>query len=227
MVDTTEMSETPTGKENSPGECPVCYEKFHALKTAHRKLTCGHAFCHDCLVKYLLSSKPEGQIQNCIICPICRYVTFLYKKKDHWPPKPGENPQDPELSLSPTSLLHSVISGSDNTLVVPSRFVMPLQSYETYHNRSSILSDSMSLKDGLSQEVHIFVISDHGMPLVDDNFSLVIRRGRAETQQSVSSRSSVGIKCYQSPIVLAVFLISIVALLAAVLPWVLLVKRSS
>ncbi|XP_019412260.1 PREDICTED: RING finger protein 222 [Crocodylus porosus] len=215
------MSETPTSKENPPGECPVCYEKFHALKTAHRKLTCGHAFCHDCLVKYLLSSKPEGQIQNCIICPICRYGTFLYKKKDHWPP------QDPELSLSPTSLLHSVISESDNTLVVPSHFVMPLQSYATYHNRSSILSDSMSMRDGLFREVHIFVISDHGMPLVEDNCSLVVRRGRAETLQSVSSRSSVGIKCYQSPIVLAVFLISIVALLAAVLPWVLLVKRSS
>ncbi|XP_006761780.1 PREDICTED: RING finger protein 222 [Myotis davidii] len=72
-------------KDSSGSECPVCYEKFRDLEGASRTLSCGHVFCHDCLVKYLLSTRVDGQVQRTIVCPICRYVTFLSKKSSRWP----------------------------------------------------------------------------------------------------------------------------------------------
>lgn len=219
------MSETSSSKEGLPAECPVCYEKFHPLEATHRKLSCGHTFCHDCLVKCLLATKLDGQVQSSIICPVCRYVTFLSKKKALWPPKAGTNPWTLELPLTPSSLSHLTKTEASNTLVVPSRFVMPVQSFDRCFSTGNNLVGSQGVPGELAREVHIFVISDHGMPLVDVDCSSLGRRSRAETQSSVSSSSALGVKCCQSPIALAVLLILTVAMLAAVLPWLLLVKR--
>ncbi|KFV55043.1 RING finger protein 222, partial [Tyto alba] len=219
------MSETSSTKEGPPAECPVCYEKFHPLEAMHRKLSCGHTFCHDCLVKCLLSAKLDGQVQSSIICPVCRYVTFLSKKKALWPPKTGTNPRTLEMPLSPSSLSHLTKMEASNTLVVPSHFVMPVQSFDRCCSAGSSPVDSQGVPGELAREAHIFVISDHGTPLVDADCSSLGRRSRAETRSSVSSSSALGVKCCQSPIALAVLLILTVALLAAVLPWLLLVKK--
>ncbi|XP_009475937.1 RING finger protein 222 [Pelecanus crispus] len=220
------MSETSSSKEGPLAECPVCYEKFHPLEAMHRKLSCGHTFCHDCLVKCLLSTKLDGQVQSSIICPICRYVTFL-SKKALWPPKACTNPQTPEMPLSPSSLSHLTKMEASNTLVVPSHFVMPVQNFDRCCSMRNSPMDSQGVPGELAREAHIFVISDHGMPLVDADCGSLERRSRAETQSSVSSSSALGVKCCQSPIALAVLLILTVAMLAAVLPWLLLVKRDS
>ncbi|NXN92552.1 RN222 protein, partial [Rhinopomastus cyanomelas] len=221
------MSETSSSKEGPPAECPVCYEKFHPLEATHRQLSCGHTFCHDCLVKCLLSAKLDGQIQSSIICPICRYVTFLSKKKALWPSKVGTSPRTLEVPMTPSSLSHLTKMEASNTLVVPSHFVMPVQSFDwgcsTGHNPTG----SQRVPGELAREAHVFVISDHGMPLMDVDCSSLGRRSRAETQSSVSYSSALGVKCCQSPIALAVLLILTVAMLAAVLPWLLLVKRDS
>ncbi|NXG72361.1 RN222 protein, partial [Baryphthengus martii] len=220
------MSETSSSKEGLPAECPVCYEKFHPLEATHRKLSCGHTFCHDCLVKCLLSAKLDGQVQNSIICPVCRYVTFL-SKKALWLPKAGPNLWTLEVPLSPSSLSHLTKMEASNTLVVPSHFVMPVQSFDRCCGTGNSPLDSHGVPGQLAREAHIFVISDHGMPLVDMDCGSLGRRSRAETQSSVSSSSALGVKCCQSPIALAVLLILTVAMLAAVLPWLLLVKRDS
>ncbi|XP_009908125.2 RING finger protein 222 [Dryobates pubescens] len=217
------MSETSSSKDGSPAECPVCYEKFQPLEATHRRLSCGHVFCHDCLVKCLLSTKLDGQVQSSIICPVCRYVTFLSKRKALWPPKAGTGPQTLEMPLSPSSLSHLTKTEASNTLVVPSHFVMPAQSLE----RCCSSVDSQKVPGELVREAHIFVISDHGMPLVDVDCGSLGRRSRAETQSSVSSSLALGVKCCQSPIALAVLLILTVSMLAAVLPWLLLVRRDS
>nr|XP_015211515.1 PREDICTED: RING finger protein 222 [Lepisosteus oculatus] len=64
--------------DNSTGagsdECPVCYE---TLKDNKRTLSCGHGFCHDCLVKTLVGANRSGHITRHIICPMCRHLTFL------------------------------------------------------------------------------------------------------------------------------------------------------
>ncbi|NWV76430.1 RN222 protein, partial [Dasyornis broadbenti] len=209
------MSET-SSKEGPPAECPVCYEKFQPLEGTHRQLSCGHTFCHDCLVKCLLSAKLDGHVQSSIICPVCRYVTFLSKKKALWPPGAGTNPRPLEMPLSPSSLSHLAKTEASNTLVVPSHFVMPVQSLERC---------SAGLPGVLAREAHIFVISDHGMPLVAADCGSLGRRSRADTASSVSSGPALGVKFCQSPMALAVLLILTVAMLAAVLPWLLLVKR--
>lgn len=221
------MSETSSSKEGLPAECPVCYEKFHPLEAMHRQLSCGHIFCHDCLVKCLLSAKLDGQVQSSIICPICRYVTFLSKKKALWPPKARTNSWTLEMPLSPSSLTHLTKTEANNTLVVPSHFVMPVQSFDRRFSTGSSPMDSGGVPGKLAREVHIFVISDHGMPLVNAECSSLGRRSREETRSSVSTSSALGVKCCQSPIALAVLLILTVAMLAAVLPWLLLVKRDS
>ncbi|NXH10021.1 RN222 protein, partial [Bucco capensis] len=221
------MSETSSSKESLPAECPVCYEKFHPLESSHRQLSCGHIFCHDCLVKCLLSSKLDGQLQSSIICPICRYVTFLCKKTTLWPPQAGPKPRTLEMPLSPSSLSHLTKREASNTLVVPSHFVMPVQSFAFGCGTGSSPMGSQRLPAELAREAHIFVISSHGMPLVDVDCGSLGRGSRAETGSSVSSSSALGVKCCQSPIALAVLLILTVAMLAAVLPWLLLVKRDS
>ncbi|NXA53406.1 RN222 protein, partial [Nothocercus julius] len=221
------MSETSARKESLPAECPVCYEKFHPLEATGRRLSCGHTFCHDCLVKCLLSAKLDGQVQNSIICPICRYVTFLSKKKALWPPKAGTSPWMLEIPLSPSSLSHLTRMELSNTLVVPSHFVMPVQSFDRGCSLRNTPSDSGGIPGELAREAHIFVISNDGMPLVDECCGSLGRSSRAETLSSVSSSPALGVKCCQSPIALAVLLILTVALLAAVLPWLLLVKRDS
>ncbi|KFQ54447.1 RING finger protein 222, partial [Nestor notabilis] len=219
------MSESSSSKEGPPVECPVCYEKFQVQEATHRRLSCGHTFCHDCLVKCLLCAKLDGQLQSSIICPVCRYVTFLSKKKAQWPPKAGTNARTLEMPLSSSSLSHLTKTEASNTLVVPSHFVMPVQSFDPC---GSTGNSTMGVQGGpgeLAREAHIFVISDHGMPLVDVDCSSLGRRSRVETWRSVSSSSALGVKCCQSPIALAVLLILTVAMLAAVLPWLLLVKR--
>ncbi|NXD25412.1 RN222 protein, partial [Spelaeornis formosus] len=204
------MSETSSSKEAAPAECPVCYEKFQPLETSHRRLSCGHSFCHDCLVKCLLSAKLDGHIQSSIICPVCRYVTFLSEKKALWP---STNQQALEMPLSPSSLSHLAKSEASNTLVVPSHFVMPVQSLEHC---------SAPLPALLARGAHIFVISDHGMPLVASGSP----GGRSRASSvSLSSSPALGLKCCQSPMALAVMLVLTVAMLAAVLPWLLLVRR--
>ncbi|NWY21424.1 RN222 protein, partial [Aphelocoma coerulescens] len=213
------MSETSSSKDEAPAECPVCYEKFQPLEATHRRLSCGHTFCHDCLVKCLLSAKLDGHIQSSIICPVCRYVTFLSKKKALWPPRAGTNPRALEMPLSPSSLSHLAKSEASNTLVVPSHFVMPVQSLE----RCS--AGPQGLPGVLAREAHIFVISDHGMPLVAADCGSLGGRSRADTASTVSSSPALGLKCCQSPMALAVMLVLTVAMLAAVLPWLLLVKR--
>ncbi|NXE44031.1 RN222 protein, partial [Ptilorrhoa leucosticta] len=214
------MSETSSSKEGAPAECPVCYEKFQPPEAAHRRLSCGHTFCHDCLVKCLLSAKLDGHVQSSITCPVCRWVTFLSKKKALWPPRAGTNPRTPEMPLSPSSLCRPAKSEASNTLVVPSHFVMPVQSLE----RGS--AGPRGLPGGvLAREAHIFVISEHGMPLVAADCGSLRGRSAPDTASSVSSSPALGLKCCQSPMALAVMLVLTLAMLAAVLPWLLLVRR--
>ncbi|NXU45382.1 RN222 protein, partial [Drymodes brunneopygia] len=210
------MSEPSPGKEPAPAECPVCYEKFQPLEATHRRLSCGHTFCHDCLVKCLLSAKLDGHVRSSITCPVCRYVTFLSERKALWPPGPAATPRTLEMPLSPSSLSHLAKSEASNTLVVPSHFVLPVQSLERC---------SPGLPGALAREAHIFVISDRGMPLVASDCGSLGGGSRLDAASSVSSSPALGLQCCQSPMALAVMLVLTVAMLAAVLPWLLLVKR--
>ncbi|NXP96432.1 RN222 protein, partial [Passerina amoena] len=208
----------PPSKEAAPAECPVCYERFQPLEATHRRLSCGHTFCHDCLVKCLLSAKLGGHVQSSIVCPVCRFVTFLSRKKVLWLPR-ATDPRVLQVSLSPSSLSQLARTEPPNTLVVPSHFVLPEPSL-----------GRVPAGAGLPREAHIFVISEHGMPLLAaQGCASGLPGGDAASagsvSGSVSSSPALGLQCCQSPMALAVMLVLTVAMLAAVLPWLLLVRR--
>ncbi|NXT11830.1 RN222 protein, partial [Prunella fulvescens] len=196
------MPESPPRPEPAPAECPVCYEKLQPPEAAHRRLSCGHSFCHDCLVKCLLSAKLDGHVQSSIVCPVCRFVTFLSKKKAPWP---LPDPRTPGAPLSPSSLSQLAKNQAGNTLLVPSHFVLPVP------------SAGRCPAGLLAPEAHVFVISERGVPPVAAERGSLARRS--------SASSALGLQCCQSPMALAVLLVLSVALLAAVLPWLLLVRR--
>uniref|UniRef100_A0A8C7E1R6 Ring finger protein 222 n=1 Tax=Naja naja TaxID=35670 RepID=A0A8C7E1R6_NAJNA len=184
--------------------CPVCYETFQPPKVSRRMLSCGHTFCHDCLVKCLLSQE-EGHLQNTLTCPICRFVTFLCNKKDCWP----------------------LLPSSANTLVVPGHFFLPLHNYDRRQSLQRYPTvDSVVRPSGLEHESHIFIITQCGMPLIEEDYVTITQDHGEAAPESEESQTCPGMGCFQSPIMMAVFLISAVALLGAVLPWLLLVRNN-
>ncbi|KAM4889966.1 LOW QUALITY PROTEIN: RING finger protein 222-like [Sylvia borin] len=201
---------------SSPGRVPrVLREVAHNSSldsSPWRPLGCGH-FCHHRLVQCLLWAELHGHVQSSLVCPMCRHVTFLSRKAALWPPGVATNqPQTLEVPLSPSSLSHLAKSQAGNTLVVPSDLVVPVQGPER-----------RSQGPVLARGAHIFVISDHGMALVATACGSLGRRSGADTSSLVSSSPALGLKC--SPMALAVMLVLAVALLAALLPWLLLVRR--
>lgn len=68
-------------------ECPVCYE---SLAGRDRTLSCQHVFCHDCLVRTLLSISADGNLRDNITCPICQHATFIKQQRE----EPRSSSQD-------------------------------------------------------------------------------------------------------------------------------------
>lgn len=206
-------------KDSSGSECPVCYEKFRDLEGASRTLSCGHVFCHDCLVKYLLSTRVDGQVQRTLVCPICRYVTFLSKKSSRWP---------------------SMLDRSAQTLAVPAGLPPgPPPAPARAHPGPRAASPPawrapagpspqlpLDLLAGLPREPQIFIISRHGMPLGEQD-SVLPRRSLAELSEAPPVPRSSRSFCCRSRALLLITLIAAVAVVAAILPWVLLVRKQA
>ncbi|XP_008151814.2 RING finger protein 222 [Eptesicus fuscus] len=206
-------------KDSSGSECPVCYEKFRDLEGASRTLSCGHVFCHDCLVKYLLSTRVDGQVQRTIVCPICRYVTFLSKKSSRWP---------------------SMLDRSSQTLAVPAGLPPgPPAAHARGHTGPTAAAQPvwraspgpspqlpLDLLSSLPREPQIFIISRHGMPLGEQD-SVLPRRSLAELSEAAPAPSSTRSFCCRSRALLLITLIAVVAVVAAILPWVLLVRKQA
>ncbi|KAM9209273.1 RING finger protein 222 [Dugong dugon] len=218
------MSEGET-KDSSSSECPVCYEKFRDLEGASRTLSCGHVFCHDCLVKYLLSTRVDGQVQRTIVCPICRYVTFLSKKSSRWPSILDKSSQTlvvpvglPSVPLpdtlghtNPLAISQAVWRPSTGQAGLPGS---PTQNYQL----------PLDLLPSLPREPQIFIISRHGMPLGEQD-SVLPRRSLAELSEASPAPSSTRSFCCRSRALLLITLVAVVAVVAATLPWVLLVRK--
>lgn len=213
------MSEGESKDSSSSGsECPVCYEKFRDLEGASRTLSCGHVFCHDCLVKYLLSTRVDGQIQRIIICPICRYVTFLSKKSSRWPSMLDKSSQTLAVPMGLPSVAPPDTLGHTNPLAVS----QPV--WRTSPSQSAQLP--LDVLPNLPREPQIFIISRHGMPLGEQD-SVLPRRSLAELSDASPAPSSTRSFCCRSRALLLITLIAVVAVVAAILPWVLLVRKQA
>nr|XP_033816891.1 RING finger protein 222 [Geotrypetes seraphini] len=210
------MPDEEDSDDSSLKECPVCYERLHSIGITERKLSCGHIFCHDCLVKYLLTTKEEGPIQKNIVCPLCRYVTFL-TTKSLWLNESVESDQTLEVPFSPTCSRHSPAVGASNTLIIPNSGVLPSETTDGQHDitsyRSSCSLDFTTAENNFVGGSQIFVISDRGMPT--DN----------EDTDSSATTQSTQRRCWRSPIILLVLLaVLVVAIVCTVVPWILLAK---
>lgn len=185
-------------------ECPVCYE---SLSGTERTLSCGHVFCHDCLVKTLVSINSNGNISDTIVCPICRHLTFIKKQKE-----------------ALVSLAADKNPDEAQTLEVP----LPLPRVELHSARR--VSWIARCSRGISERVRrqrvispshnasqIFIISAEGRPMAEDD-SLRIVMTVVQPQRRRRRRICTTARCLF--VLLSVF--TVLALMAATLPWILL-----
>ncbi|XP_054615582.1 RING finger protein 222 [Dunckerocampus dactyliophorus] len=196
-------------------ECPVCYE---SLCGTERTLSCGHVFCHDCLVKTLVSVHTSGNIRDTIVCPICRHLTFIRKQKDELLTL-TERKGDPEDG------------GGGQTLEVPMMTLQPplVQFQETpasptgvrwirncFHGVSERFRRQRLIRPCHSAS-QIFIISAQGRPMTEeDAFSMVMTVVHPHRRRRY--RVCTTARCLL--VLLSTF--TMLALVAAILPWILL-----
>lgn len=194
-------------------ECPVCYE---CLSGAERTLSCGHVFCHDCLVKTLVSS--DGNIRDTIICPICRHLTFIKKQKEVLVSLATDKDPDPDETQTlevplplPTGQLQDARRASRNNL--PSgvnRIVEWFRGVSESLRRQRLISPSHTASQ-------IFIISAQGRPMAEED-ALSVVMTVVQPQRRRRRRICTTARCLL--VLLSAF--TILALVAATLPWILL-----
>lgn len=191
-------------------ECPVCYE---SLSGTDRTLSCGHVFCHDCLVKTLLSISPEGNIRDNIVCPICQHLTFLKKQKEE--------------------LLSNKSPGEIQTLEVP----LPMPALQPERSQSIYLrylsprgaNWLANCFRGIPKQVRrhklvgsthkacqIFIISTEGRPMNEDDDSRVVT-SVAQQQRVQRCRICTSTHCI-TILLSAIVLLALTALILSLFP---------
>ncbi|XP_057673373.1 RING finger protein 222 [Corythoichthys intestinalis] len=203
-------------------ECPVCYE---ILRGTERTLSCGHVFCHDCLVKMLISIHTEGQIQNTIACPVCRHLTFIRKRHE----EPLALAEDAKAEAEEDGGAGGGSGCGRQTLEVP--VGTPLVRLEDAASATSLFGRLRRffypgsgghrrqgfVRGDACSHSEIFIISARGRPMTEeDTFSVVLTvvRPPRRHRRRVCSTS----RCLL--VLLSTF--TLIALVAAVLPWILL-----
>ncbi|KAK1162314.1 RING finger protein 222-like [Acipenser oxyrinchus oxyrinchus] len=210
--------------ENEAGsdECPVCYESYREAK---RTLACGHVFCHDCLVKTLVSHNRDGDIvRKNIICPICRHLTYI-KKKKILPliVTSKKNKQTLEVPLSPVSPITLSASSPFNSLDSLDEVGSPTPARTTRSRRiqdfafrrtDSSGSDltAATTPTSATSPSQIFTISGHGRPMSEED-TVSITAGTVNRQARC---------CRLQWVIFFLIVIIIVAIVAAILPWIIL-----
>ncbi|XP_067089487.1 RING finger protein 222 [Osmerus mordax] len=198
-------------------ECPVCYECLSGLA---RTLSCGHVFCHDCLVKTLVSvNKDGGMIKDMIICPICRHITFLKKLEvlaSEGTKKDAEEGQTLEVPvLAPTGNLQFQSARRDSRNTAPNGFnwiVGRLRIIVERLNRHRLIKPSQI-------DSQIFIISAQGRPMKEEDALSVVT---VTVQPNRRQRRRLKICTTSRCLVVLLLLFTLLALVAATLPWVLL-----
>ncbi|KAF7667676.1 hypothetical protein LDENG_00054100 [Lucifuga dentata] len=194
-------------------ECPVCYE---CLSGTERTLSCGHVFCHDCLVKTLVSINRDGNVRDTIVCPICRHLTFIKKQKEAVVSLSGNKDPDGEQTLEvPLPLtpgqLQNARRASRNSLPSGSNwFTRWFRGISERVRRHRLVSPSHNAS-------HIFIISAQGRPMAEED-ALSVVMTVVQPQRRRRRRICTTARCLL--VLLSAF--TILALVAATLPWILL-----
>ncbi|XP_037647332.1 RING finger protein 222 [Sebastes umbrosus] len=196
-------------------ECPVCYE---CLSGTERTLSCGHVFCHDCLVKTLVSIHSVGStIRDTIVCPICRHLTFLKKQKEALlslaeDKDPGEvQTLEVPLPAQPRELQDARRASTDSSLGEVTWISRCCMGVSDRIRRQRLISPSHNASQ-------IFIISAQGRPMAEDDALSVVMTVVQPQRRRRRIRICTTARCLL--VLLSVF--TVVALVAATLPWILL-----
>ncbi|TRY53675.1 hypothetical protein DNTS_012925 [Danionella cerebrum] len=184
-------------------ECPVCYE---SLLDSSRTLSCGHHFCHDCLVRTLLNTSLNGfGKRDNIICPVCRHLTFITKLH--------------RLTVSP-----SEAKSIGKTLEVPS---VPTANVPRHGGLDCIHMCLRRMSCSLCRQrlicpkdsSEVFIISELGRPMTEGD---AIDIGTTLGLQPDYARSGQRFCTISCCLLILMIIFTLLALVAATLPWVLL-----
>ncbi|XP_031168113.1 RING finger protein 222 [Sander lucioperca] len=192
-------------------ECPVCYE---SLSGTERTLSCGHVFCHDCLVKTLVSIN-NSTLRDTIVCPICRHLTFIKKQKEALvslvADKDPDEVQTLEVPLPPPRQLQSARRDFTDRLPREVNWIVRcFRGMSEGIRRHRLISPSHNASQ-------IFIISTQGRPMAEDD-ALSVVMTVVQPQRRQRRRICTTARCLL--VLLSAF--TILALVAATLPWVLL-----
>lgn len=192
-------------------ECPVCYE---CLSGRERTLCCGHVFCHDCLVKTLVCINSDGVIRDTIVCPICRHLTFIKKQKDTLGPFVGDKNDAQTLEVPvPLPLPHLQGAQRASPDRQPPGVWWLFQSFRGICERlrrQRLISPNRNASQ-------IFIISGEGRPMAEDD-ALRIVMTVVQPQRRRRRKICTTVRC----LVFLLMVFTILALVAATLPWILL-----
>ncbi|XP_068606422.1 RING finger protein 222 [Brachionichthys hirsutus] len=187
-------------------ECPVCYE---CLSGTERTLSCGHAFCHDCLVKTLISINSGGNIRETLVCPICRHLTFIKKQREALSSDKDRN--DGQILEVPLSLRPGERKDARRTsLPGVSGISHCVRGICERVRRQKLVSPG-------NNESQVFVISAEGRPMAEGEVINVVRTA-IPPQRRRRRRICTTSRC----LVVLLVAFTLLAMVAAVLPWLLL-----
>lgn len=189
-------------------ECPVCYE---CLSGTERTLSCGHVFCHDCLVKTLVTINSDGNIRDTIVCPICRHITFIKKQKEALVSlaanKDSSEAQTLEVPLPLPPGQRATTNTSPRGLNLLGHYFRRISERV---RRQRLISPSHNVSQ-------IFIISAQGRPMAEED-ALSVGMTVVQPHRRRRRRICTTARCLL--VLLSAF--TLVALVAATLPWILL-----
>ncbi|XP_070838015.1 RING finger protein 222 [Chaetodon trifascialis] len=194
-------------------ECPVCYE---CLSGTERTLSCGHVFCHDCLVKTLVSINSDGNIRDTIVCPICRHLTFIRKQKEALVSLAADKDPHEAQTLEvpfplPPGQLQSAWRASSYTSPRGVDWIAHcFRGVAERVRRQKLISPSRNASQ-------IFIISAEGRPMAEED-ALSVVMTVVQPQRRRRRRICTTARC----LVVLLSAFTILALVAATLPWILL-----
>ncbi|XP_068193485.1 RING finger protein 222 [Antennarius striatus] len=197
--------------EDDGPECPVCYEY---LSGAERTLSCGHVFCHDCLVKTLISINNSGNIRETLVCPICRHLTFIKRQREAL--QSGKDLNEGQilevpLSPQPGERKDARRTGGDILPMGIGRISHCVRGIWQRVRRQKLVSPG-------NNESQIFVISAEGRPMAEGDVLNVVTTV-IQPQRRRRRRICTTSRC----LVVLLVAFTLLAMVAAILPWLLLV----
>ncbi|KAJ3600307.1 hypothetical protein NHX12_031292 [Muraenolepis orangiensis] len=228
-------------EEPKESDCPVCYD---SLSGTERTLSCGHVFCHDCLVRTLVGVTRDGVISDTIVCPMCRHLTFIKKQRDDAVGSPLPSAEKGEPARKEEQTLEVPIREPEDFTRYPGDFTSHPGDFTRYPSALWRATAALgfdwrrwlrrvcafgrqgrlvvpSLDHSASQ---VFVISEQGRPMAEeDALSVASAAAVVHQQQPLHARRRRMKICTTGHCLL--FLLSIftiLALVAATLPWILL-----